>query len=93
MDSDNLFFKLIEWIWLPVMALILQLHTRISALGNALGKTLGIVQTKQAHHELLRTEDLHRNVREFEELKQKIDKHNEIMLAELRELRHELKNR
>lgn len=92
MEPHNVFFKLLEWVWVPMAGTIVHLYAKVFTLASGVNKAVGILQTTNRHHDLQRIEDNDRTQREIAEVKTKIDAHHKIMMDEIRALRNDIKS-
>jgi len=82
MDSDNMFYKIIEWIWIPIFIMILRLWQKISGIDSK----QSLAEERYEHYRLQRVEDRTLQSEQRKEIHKRFDKHEEVIMGRLDKL-------
>lgn len=87
-DSANIFLKLIEWVWLPILLILMRLWQTVTSVKTeqALLRLSGDVHEKQ------RTEDRELRESQRREILARIDTHNDAVMKRIDQVEKLIRN-
>ena len=85
---DNIFFKFVEYIWIPILAMLGHLYLKLFGVDSR----ATLLENQQSWHEKQRLENKASRDEQRKEILRKIDSHNEAVMKRIDRLEEKIVN-